>query len=173
GVAMTGRTDAEELGPECALDAAQAAGAADIGGEVYTAPQGRVCYPAEGGHALVRVDGEHTTTVLGSAAPLTNARLDEEGNAALALSLVGERDVVWLRPDPVPEEGQSGLWDLVPQSLRLSLIPLGVALLLLALWQGRRMGPLVAERLPVVVRASETTEGRAGLYAARRSRDRA
>ncbi|GAA4893205.1 DUF4350 domain-containing protein [Streptomonospora salina] len=174
GVAVAGRTDERTLRPECALDAAQAAGAADTGGEVYTAEQGAGCYPAEEGHTLVRVDdGGTTTTVLGSAAPLTNARLGDEGNAALALSLVGERDVVWLRPDPVPAEGQSSLVELVPQSLRLSLIPLSAALLLLALWQGRRLGPLVAERLPVVVRASETAEGRAGLYAARRARDRA
>jgi hypothetical protein len=31
-------------------------------------------------------------------------------------------------------------------------------------WRGRRLGPLVVERMPVVVRASETTEGRARLY---------
>ena len=34
-----------------------------------------------------------------------------------------------------------------------------------AIWRGRRFGPLVAERLPVTVRAAETTEGRARLYA--------
>ncbi|KIH99335.1 hypothetical protein LP52_08210 [Streptomonospora alba] len=173
GVEMTGRTGEQSLEPRCGLDAASAAGTAESGGEVYTAPQSAGCYPAEGGRALVHVIGESTTTVLGSAAPLTNDRLDDDGNAALALSLIGERDVVWLRPDPVPEEGRSDLWELVPQSLRLSLVPLVATLLLLALWQGRRLGPLVAERLPVVVRASETTEGRAGLYAARRSRDRA
>jgi hypothetical protein len=37
-------------------------------------------------------------------------------------------------------------------------------------WRGRRLGPLVVERMPVVVRAAETTEGRARLYA--RTRDR-
>ncbi|QBI52746.1 DUF4350 domain-containing protein [Streptomonospora litoralis] len=175
GVRMTGRTEEQTLAPECGLAAAEAAGTADIGGEVYSTEGGgaRACYPAAGGHALVRVSGEgHTTTVLGSPAPLTNARLDDEGNAALVLSLIGERDVVWLRPDPVPEQGQS-LWQLIPVQLRLALVPLAAALLLLALWRGRRLGPLVTERLPVVVRASETTEGRAGLYAARRARDRA
>jgi hypothetical protein len=45
--------------------------------------------------------------------------------------------------------------------------------LLIALWQGRRIGPLVAEHLPVVVRASETVEGRGRLYRSRRARDRA
>ena len=46
-------------------------------------------------------------------------------------------------------------------------------MLLVALWQGRRLGPLVAEELPVVVRASETVEGRGRLYRSRRARDRA
>jgi hypothetical protein len=44
---------------------------------------------------------------------------------------------------------------------------------LIALWKGRRIGPLVAEDLPVVVRASETVEGRGRLYRSRRARDRA
>jgi hypothetical protein len=44
---------------------------------------------------------------------------------------------------------------------------------LLAAWQARRLGPLVAERLPVVVRASETVEGRARLYRSRRARGQA
>ena len=39
--------------------------------------------------------------------------------------------------------------------------------------EGRRLGPLVAEDLPVVVRASETVEGRGRLYRSRRARDRA
>lgn len=34
-----------------------------------------------------------------------------------------------------------------------------------AIWRGRRFGPLVRERLPVTVRAAETAEGRARLYA--------
>ena len=48
-----------------------------------------------------------------------------------------------------------------------------LAVLLLALWKGRRIGPLVAEQLPVVVRASETVEGRGRLYRSRRASDRA
>jgi hypothetical protein len=49
-----------------------------------------------------------------------------------------------------------------------ALVLLLLAGLTAALWRGRRFGPLVAERLPVTVRASETTEGRARLYAASR-----
>ena len=39
------------------------------------------------------------------------------------------------------------------------------------LWRGRRLGPLVVEPLPVVVKAVESTQGRGRLY--RRVRDRA
>ena len=48
---------------------------------------------------------------------------------------------------------------------------LAVTVVLLALARGRRLGRLVREPLPVVVRAIETTESRGRLY--RRSGDRA
>ena len=53
------------------------------------------------------------------------------------------------------------------------VLQLCLAVLLIAVWKGRRVGPLVAEKLPVVVRASETVEGRGRLYRSRRARDRA
>ncbi|MFC3994917.1 DUF4350 domain-containing protein [Nocardiopsis sediminis] len=186
GVEVAARADADAFAPRCDLPAARAAGPADLGGELYTAPGGTGCYPGtddgdlgggdgRGGDALVRVtnDSGATTTVIGTPNPLTNQYLADEGNAALALNLVDGRDVVWLLPDVAVPEGQATLVELLPLSLRYAVLPLGAALLLLALWQGRRLGPLVTERLPVVVRASETTEGRAGLYAAHRARDRA
>ncbi|MDA2810238.1 DUF4350 domain-containing protein [Nocardiopsis sp. RSe5-2] len=174
GVETAGRGDGVTPEPECRLPAARAAGSADAGGESYSGGT-TGCYPVDGGDGLVvaeRPDGA-ATTVLGDRAPLTNANLGQEGNAALMLNLVDGRDVVWFLPDVPVQSGQSTMWDLLPPSLRWSLVPLGAALLLLALWRGRRLGPLVTERLPVVVRAAETTEGRARLYAARRARDRA
>ena len=46
--------------------------------------------------------------------------------------------------------------------------PLAILALLVTIaagvWRGRRFGPLVRERLPVIVRSSETMEGRARLY---------
>ncbi|WP_217991162.1 hypothetical protein [Mobilicoccus massiliensis] len=39
-----------------------------------------------------------------------------------------------------------------------------LTLLALALWRGRRLGPLVTEPLPVAVPADETTRARARLY---------
>ena len=44
------------------------------------------------------------------------------------------------------------------------------AVVLLCLWRGRRLGRLVSEPLPVIVRAVETTESRGRMY--RKSRDR-
>lgn len=48
------------------------------------------------------------------------------------------------------------------------MTPLAVLLVLVALgamfWRSRRVGPLVVENLPVVVRSSETMRGRARLY---------
>ncbi|WP_052745997.1 DUF4350 domain-containing protein, partial [Allosalinactinospora lopnorensis] len=180
GAVMSGRTEDSTLSADCELPAARAAGNADTGGELFAVEaagdqEGTAgCYPADDGAALLRVPRDDgATTVLGSAAPLTNERLGREGNAALALNLVGESDVVWFLPDVPAQAGQATLWELLPRSFHLALVPLGVTLLMLALWRGRRMGPLVTERLPVVVRASETTEGRAGLYASRRARGRA
>jgi hypothetical protein len=50
---------------------------------------------------------------------------------------------------------------------------LGVAALLAAAWRARRLGQLVAEPLPVVIRAAETTEGHGRLYQARHARAQA
>ncbi|MEV2273967.1 DUF4350 domain-containing protein [Nocardiopsis sp. NPDC049922] len=178
GLDVTGRIDTgDALTPECALPAAVAAGEAGVGGESYTADPGVDavgCYPSATGDALVQVteDGT-TTTVLGTGHPLTNTALSARGNAALALNLLEADQVVWLRPDPAQVGGGSSMWDLLPAGLRWSVLPLVATLGLLALWRGRRMGALVPEALPVVVRASETTEGRAGLYQSRRARDRA
>ncbi|MFD3687232.1 DUF4350 domain-containing protein [Nocardiopsis sp. NPDC058631] len=182
GVEVTGREVPDgfldsAFSPDCGLPAAEAAGDATVGGELYTAPAGADatgCYPGGSGDALLQVDvGGPTTTVLGTGEPLTNTALGAEGNAALAMNLMAAEHVVWLRPDPPQQEGGADLWELIPLGLRWSLVPLAATLLLLALWQGRRMGALVPEALPVVVRASETTEGRAGLYQARKARDRA
>ncbi|KOX22322.1 hypothetical protein ADL05_04535 [Nocardiopsis sp. NRRL B-16309] len=178
GVDVTGRADPDEvLAPLCTMTEAVAAGDAEVGGELYGAPEGSGavgCYPAGSGDALIRVDdGASTTTVLGTGAPLTNTELDDEGNAALALNLMAAEDVVWLRPDPPRQEGSATLVELLPLGLRWSLVPLVAALVLLALWRGRRMGPLVPESLPVAVQAAETTRGRAALYRSRKARDRA
>lgn len=122
----------------------------------------------DGVYSLVRVTtGNGSVTVFGLPDSLTNEGIIAGGNAALALGLLGENaDLIWYLPSIVD------LTDAAPPTFaELSpgwVIPvatlLGLVALAAAFWRGRRFGPLVVETLPVVVRASETMEGRARLY---------
>ncbi len=168
--------------PQCALPEATRAGSAFIGGVSFTVPEGATgCYPAAGRPTLVRhtVDGA-TVTVVGDSAFMTNQRLGEDGNAALALNLAGTKPrLIWLTAPEEPTSGVTGtggnktLGELIPDAVPWAILQLAVAVAVVAVWRGRRLGPVVAERLPVVVRASETVEGRGRLYRSRRARDRA
>ncbi|MEV1172639.1 DUF4350 domain-containing protein [Nonomuraea sp. NPDC049784] len=176
----TARTRSRE--PECELPAAKAAGSAYMGGAVFTGPAGASgCYLGGDGYTLVSFsNGSGVTTVVGDGSFMTNQRLAEDGNAALALNLIGTgKPVTWLvRPETPPiaelpgERGKS-MYDLMPESIRWTIYMSLVALAITAFWRGRRLGPVVTEKLPVVVRAAETVEGRGRLYRARRARQRA
>ncbi len=127
--------------------------------------------------ALVRyTDDGRTVTVVGSGDFMTNGELLADGNAALAMNLAGSHPrVIWYAPQRIEGHSDAGaeITDLIPPAVRWIVFQLCVAIALVALWKGRRLGPLVAERIPVVVRASETVEGRGRLYRSRRARDRA
>ncbi|WP_411289564.1 DUF4350 domain-containing protein [Mycobacterium adipatum] len=127
--------------------------------------------------ALVRyTESGRTTTVVGSSEFMTNAGLLGQGSAALAMNLAGTHGrVIWYAPQRLEggSAGEASLLDLAPRQIRWMVLQLCLAVVLVAWWRGRRLGPLVAEQLPVVVRASETVEGRARLYRAHRARDRA
>lgn len=186
GVTLAGTAPVGLGAPRCGLAAARYAGTADMGGLTLrsAAPGAWRCYPAglpgqPGLASLVRYRrGGRTITVLGTGAPLTNARLGSAGNAALALNLLDTgRRVVWLVPDlssaAGSTSGQRSLLSLIPSAAYLVFCEIGVAVLLAAAWRMRRFRPLVAEPLPVVVRASETVEGHGRLYRSHRARDRA
>ncbi len=83
--------------------------------------------------------------------------------------------VIWYAPQRIEGEsaGAATVFDLIPENVTWIVWQLCLVVALLAVWKGRRIGPLVAEELPVVVRASETVEGRGRLYRSRRARDRA
>jgi hypothetical protein len=169
--------------PRCEIVGARLAGSADSGGITYRIPRYATgCYPVDGSPSVVRYDRNgHVVTILGSGLPLSNGWLAQAGNAALALNLLNaHRQIVWLTPEPTiaapPPPASSGKRpgpSLIPGAAWLVVLQLGVALALAAVWRARRFGPLISERLPVVVRASETVEGHARLYQARRARDRA
>ena len=169
----------------CTLQAAVLAGTADMGGTTLTVP-GRVaggiqqCYPVGGHPSLVQVALRgRLVTMLGTGAPLTNSALASQGNAALTIDLLPSHRIVWLVPPASAVPAAAGpatprsFYSLVPFGAYLVAIQLAVALLLAVAWRARRLGPLVAEPLPVVVRAAETVEGHARLYQSRRARARA
>ncbi|MFJ2906858.1 DUF4350 domain-containing protein [Streptomyces sp. NPDC087212] len=172
------------LDPKCTLPAARRAGPADTGGLRYTSthPGTDTCYPSQRLATLLRVPdttGNGDTVVLGAPDILFNERLDEQGNASLALQLLGSRThLVWYLPSladlsATGTDGEQNFMDLLPSGWLWGTLQLFVAAALAALWRARRFGPLVPERLPVAIRASETVEGRARLYRKANARDRA
>jgi hypothetical protein len=171
GEEPAGFAPAAAVAPDCALPDAERAGAI-VPGSLFTAGDEAVegCYPVEEGFGLITTD---RTVAIDGRELFTNAHLTADGNAALALSLMGAQPrVVWYMPtieDTDLADGDPTLGDITPPWVTPAIILLLVAGGVAILWRGRRFGPLVAENLPVAVRAAETTEGRARLYA--RSRD--
>ncbi|MEU2670801.1 DUF4350 domain-containing protein [Streptomyces sp. NPDC007164] len=177
--------------PECSLPAARSAGDAETGGFGYASDGLDTigCFPSGGLPTVLLLEqGAGDTVLLGSPALLRNDRLANQGNASLALQLLGSRPhLVWYLPSLADtsaaseNEGAEGVGtsddrsfaDLIPQGWLWGTLQLALAAVLAAIWRARRLGPLVAERLPVAIRASESTEGRARLYRKASARDRA
>lgn len=158
--------------PVCDLPAAQAAGPAGTGELFLPGDDVLACYPVDGGYGVLvseRADGG-TVTAVDGLSTMTNDRLTADGNAALALGLLGRNaDLVWYVPSLTDADATGDpptLADLTPPWVTPAIVLLLLSAVAAAVWRGRRFGPLVTERLPVMVRASETTEGRARLYAA-------
>jgi hypothetical protein len=173
-------TDATLFGgsePGCDMREANRAGSVRFGvtegyEAIGTVPVTR-CY--DGALARYSDDGREVT-VIGSSEVMTNSGLADEGNAALAMNLAGSHPrMIWFAPQFNETESQGGttIFAAMPDRVTWIICELALAVALVALWKSRRIGPLVAERLPVVVRASETVEGRGRLYRSRQSRDRA
>lgn len=158
-VRTSGHRETEARPPRCDLPAAVAAGSVTLGGKAYAGEQ--TCYDG----TLVRAGN---TVALGTRVPLTNDALDDEGNAALAMRLLGQQQrIVWYMPsggDPGLRDGEESVQDLLPRGWVFGAVQAGIAAVLFAVWRARRLGPVVTEPLPVVVLAAETVEGRARLY---------
>ncbi|WNI31576.1 DUF4350 domain-containing protein [Streptomyces sp. ITFR-6] len=181
--------------PHCPLEAARLAGTAETGGLRYSTDSldALACYPADGlpSLLLLRHPAAGDTVLLGSPDILYNDRLDKEGNASLALQLLGSQPhLIWYLPsldDPSATGGehddggtgnesaggQSSFIDLIPSGWLWGALQLALAAALAAVWRSRHLGPVIAERLPVAIRASESTEGRARLHRKTNARDRA
>lgn len=131
----------------------------------------RACFGTPAGSAVLLDDGASPRrAVVEGSRLLSNAYLVENGNAALGLALLAQTDrVVWYVPSlgdsDIEGETVDTLGTLTPPWITPAILLLMVAGVAAALWRGQRFGPLVAETLPVTVRASETMHGRARLTA--------
>jgi hypothetical protein len=166
--------------PECGVPEATRSGPVSPGAVFSPGGSSAVdaCYPAGGGFGLLigqsaGAGDEGQVAVVDGVSLFTNEHLASAANAALALNLMGRASVVvWYVPsltDTDLPDGDPSLGELTPPWVSPVIVLLLLSGAAAAIWRGRRFGPLVTERLPVTVRASETTEGRARLYA--RSRD--
>lgn len=158
-------------GPECSI-----AEFADVGeirpDRLFTPADGVTACFGDADGAAVLVDGraDARRVVVEGSKLFANAYLAENGNAALALALLGQTDrVVWYVPSysdsDIEGEQVDTLGSLTPPWLTPVILLLLLSGLAAAVWRGQRFGPLVAETLPVTVRASETMHGRARLTA--------
>ena len=156
----------------CAIPAAERAEEIRVDGTGYSLLDGadaESCFTADDMSSVVQFEASGTTvTVLGSPTSLSNQHIATRGNAALALGLLGESDtLIWYLPDAsdLDEAAPLTFEQLLPGWMSPLAILMLVVAIALAVWRGRRFGPLVVENMPVVVPASETMEGRARLYA--------
>lgn len=168
--------DRATVSPSCDLDAAERAQSIVTEGErlslerrsALTTP----CYVDGFGSAVLiqfKREGAEPMTVIGAPSFMTNADLALEGNAALALNLLGTRDhVAWYVGSPFDSSTLTGSKGQVtlraPAWTNAAMLALVLVFFTAAAWKGRRMGALVTEPLPVVVPGSEATKGRARLY---------
>ena len=187
GVGLAGELSGT-FSADCAVSAVQKAGSVSASGLGYritaskdsidaaeaAARDGVACLTKKGASGLVQLPrGGQTLSILGLGTALENGTIATKGDAALALNLLGaHRTLVWYISSyaDLQEGAAPSLADLQPgwvTPLIALLILVGLAA---AVWRGRRFGPIVVENLPVVVRASETMEGRARLYSRARAR---
>ena len=162
--------DGGNLAAACGLSGPAAAGEITRGGLAYRGG-GELCFAFEtpaGDAAPFVVSDDGATIVLGAGHVLSNEGVVRAGNAALALRTLGATErLVWYRAglEDLPVSGEAvNPMSLLPAwvlPVSLWLMAVGVAAMF---WRGRRLGPLVSEPLPVVVRSAETIEGRARLY---------
>ncbi|WP_309128049.1 DUF4350 domain-containing protein [Microbacterium sp.] len=136
------------------------------------APGVEACFrDGSGAAALLRfTDAGRSVSLVEGSRLFSNKDLAQDGNAALGLALLAQTDrVVWYVPSfedsDITGEQSETLGTLTPDWLTPAIVLLLLAGIAAVCWRARRFGPLVAESLPVTVRASETMHGRAHLTA--------
>lgn len=185
GVRLAGAADEGVLDAvECEVPAAVRAGELSEGQRLLTidADAGASgfagCFAQGDGFAVASgpsPSGGELTLVAATTA-FANETIDEAGNAALAIGLLGQADeLVWYLPGPADTDAADAptLAELTPGWVSPVMVLLIIVTIAAGIWRGRRFGPLVVEDLPVHVPAEETGQGRARLYARSSARERA
>jgi hypothetical protein len=180
--------------PRCSFEVARRAGPAAATRARYGWAGGGSAVPTidcyDGGLLGVSRGGLETVYI-GATDPFRNGRIAENGNAALAVGLLSPaRQLIWVdvhRPEPVtlpnvnlPRPGPINLpydrgdqdrtstgfptIDAFPQVLWATLVIVAFVAILAAFAWARRLGPPVAEPLPVLIPAAESVTGRGRLY---------
>lgn len=161
-----------ELGASC--DLPELANVGTVRPDRFFTPATGVtgCYADSEHNAGVLVDerGGFRIVLVEGSSLFSNAHLAEDGNAALGLALLGQTgNVVWYVPSfadtDIEAQSADTLAALTPEWVTPAILLLLLAGIVVAISRGQRFGPLVAETLPVTVRASETMHGRARLTA--------
>ncbi|WP_198519510.1 DUF4350 domain-containing protein [Microbacterium sp. BR1] len=169
GATAGGFAPAETVAPECDAAPARRAGSVMPGRLLVPGTSGAAgCYPAGDGFGLlIGAGADRRVSAFDGRGLITNDSLASDGNAALALNLMGRLpDLVWYVPALTDSDvaTEPTLGELTPGWVTPAIVLLGASAVAAALWRGRRFGPLVVERLPVTARATETMEGRGRLY---------
>lgn len=142
----------------------------------YTPPTGGGDGAA--GYGMVTIpstDAQPQVVAVAFGGAMSNSQILAADNAGVAVRLLGSNQhLYWYQPD-VADLGESAstVQDPWPAWRWPAVWVLGLAFVLFAIAIGRRLGRLVPEPLPVVVKAAETTEARARLYQRTHDRGRA
>ena len=167
-VVEAGTSDSGALSAKCDLPGAQQAGTVTGIRDLFRIEGNDAtgCFPETSYFGLVRITRPHQViTLVGGSTTFTNGSILQKGNAALALGLFGQsKHLVWYLPSAADATGKPDGIIPVPSWVTPVIVLAGLVLLAAGIWRGRRFGPVVVERMPVFVRASETLEGRARLY---------
>lgn len=149
---------------DCGDPDAQAAESITAGNAVVSGDVEGCFMAGDGAGYATWTEDDQRWRVIADGWPLSNEGLATAGNAALVFRSLGAHDrLVWYVPSDDDPFGTESLLDQfpIPGPAVLLLVLVGLSVVL---WQGRRLGPVVVEPLPVLVKATETTRGRGRLY---------
>ena len=149
-----GRGVAPESGrfdPDCGVDAAVRAGTVVVedprAGYRPTGPADFSCYPNGDGYAYLGVRAANGSPIQLLAGGVGNAVLGKEGNAALAMNVLGSQPkLIWLmasRTEARNVDPADAPPRLLPVWWQIGVVQAFVALVVVGIWRGRRLGPIL------------------------------